>query len=118
MGGRAGGGARGGAGGAGLSAYDRDNLAMFKKLGHPRAEIAQLANDIRKDNAKNASTVSGIKLTKTGKGSYNLSWNDSSTSNGQGGSISFSASPQKAAAAAKTLKMTGSGRKTLFTLNN
>ena len=100
----------------GLSAYDRDNLAMFKRLGHPKAEIDKLAADIRKDNAKNASTISGVTLTKTGKGSYNLTWNDSTTSNGFGGTILFSATPGKAKAALNTLKQTGSGRKTRFTL--
>lgn len=102
----------------GLSAYDRDNLAMFKRLGHPKAEIAQLASDIRKDNAKSASTVSGVSLTKTGKSQYTLTWNDSSTSNGVGGSIVFSATPGKAKAAANTIKQTGSGRKALFAINH
>ena len=124
MGARGGGGGRASSGGGGmgmrngLSAYDRDNLAMFRRLGHPKAEIDKLAADIRRDNAKNASTVSGVSLTKTGKSQYTLTWNDSSTSNGAGGSIAFSASAAKAKVAANTIKQTGSGRKALFAINN
>ena len=102
----------------GLSAYDRDNLAMFKKMGSSKQEIAEHTARLKQINAQEAANISGVKLTKTGNGRYNVTWNDSSTSNGFGGSISFSATASKAKTMVNTLKQTGSSRKAMFALNH